>query len=50
MFMDFKYFDEVVQAAEQQRAQAVAAWEQWVEFTEKAAKQFGAVYEVKKKK
>ena len=33
--MDFKFFDEVVQAAEKQRAATMQAWEQWVELGEK---------------
>lgn len=49
MFMDFKFFDEVVQASEEQRKAAVQAWEQWVDFLEKSAETFGVVYEAKKK-
>ena len=35
MFMDFKFFDEAVQAVEKQRKAAVQAWEQWIESLEK---------------
>jgi hypothetical protein len=38
MFMDFKFFDEAVQAVEQQRKLAVQAWELWVESIEKLSK------------
>lgn len=34
MFMDFKFFDKLVQAAEDQRKLATQAWEQWVELGE----------------
>ena len=30
MFMDFKFFDEVVQAMEEQRSLAMRAWEMWI--------------------
>lgn len=36
--MDFKFFDEAVQALEAQRKLAVAAWEQWIDAVEKLAK------------
>ena len=49
MFMDFKYFDEAVQAFEKQREQAMQAWEQWMEFVEESAKRFSVVPQQKKK-
>ena len=49
MFMDFKYFDEAVQAFEKQREQAMQAWEEWMEFVEDAAKKYQAAYQPKKK-
>jgi len=47
MFMDFKFFDEVVQQAEKQRKLAVQAWEQYVEQCEKAVKQVEKAFQVK---
>ena len=35
MFMDFKFFDEAVQAIEAQRKLAVQAWETYIEQVEK---------------
>ena len=43
MFMDFKFFDEVVQAAEEQRTKAVAAWE-------RAYEKFNVMFDLKPKK
>ena len=32
MFMDFKFFDDVVAKMEEQRAAAFTAWEQWIDY------------------
>lgn len=50
MFMDMKFFDEVVQAAEKQRAQAVQAWEQYVDQCEVAYEKYKAVFDLTPKK
>ena len=50
MFMDFKFFDEVVQAAEEQRTKAVAAWEQYVDACEEAYSKFNVLFDLKPKK
>lgn len=47
MFMDFKFFDEVVQQMEKQRKVAVQAWETYVEQCEKAVKQVEKAFQVK---
>lgn len=46
MFMDFKFFDEVVQAAEKQRAQAVQAWEMYVDACEEAYSKFNKIFDL----
>ena len=38
MFMDFKFFDEMVAKLEEQRKVAVQAWEDWVTALEKLSK------------
>lgn len=50
MFMDFKFFDEVVQATEDQRAKAVAAWEQYVDACEEAYTKFNKMFDLKPSK
>ena len=50
MFMDFKFFDEAVQAAEKQRAQAVQAWEQYVDKCEEAYEKFNRIFDLTPKK
>ena len=50
MFMDFKFFDEVVQAAEEQRTKAVAAWEQYVDHCQDAYDKFGKMFDLKPNK
>lgn len=47
MFMDFKFFDEVVQQMEKQRKVAVQAWETYVEQCEKTIKQVEKAFSVK---
>lgn len=38
MFMDFKFFDEMVAKLEEQRKVAFQAWEDWLDAVEKLAK------------
>mgnify|MGYP003350460466 CR=1 FL=1 len=37
MFMDFKFFDDVVAALETQRSLAMRAWELWIDELDKLA-------------
>ena len=46
MFMDFKFFDEVVQASEKQRLAAVQAWEQYVDACEEAYVKFNKIFDL----
>lgn len=48
--MDFKFFDEAVQAAEKQRAQAVQAWEMYVDACEEAYSKFNKIFDLKPSK
>ena len=50
MFMDFKFFDEIVEAAEKQRVAAMQAWEQYVEQCEVAYEKFGKQFDLTPKK
>lgn len=47
MFMDFKFFDEVVQQIEKQRKVAVQAWEVYVDQCERTAKQVEQMFKMK---